>query len=116
MRKALVLSGLILLAAAPAFAADRCLGRVLNGECFGIVEPDLSDSWNFMSPADTFLDNDYGVHTSPAPDVGIDGLEAYHRTSPIRRGGELRWADPDELEAIEKEQEEEEQGTFGLDE
>src|SRR5689334_22176851 len=78
--------------------ADRCVGSVVNGQCIGTVMPDYGNAWQNQRPADTFLDNQRGIHTLPPPDVGFEGNQFYNRMQPMPRGGQLRWADPNELE------------------
>ncbi len=84
--------------AVPAFAADRCIGATVNGECIGTVMPDYGNAWRNQRPPDTWVTPDQGLRTSPAPDVGSEGNQFYNRTHPMTRGGELRWYDPREME------------------
>lgn len=88
-----VAAGLAILCAAPAFAIDRCIGPVVNGECMGVVQEDP----RFGRPADTYLQDRRGLHTSPDLGPAFDGTQFLNRTHPIIRDGELRWADPHEL-------------------
>lgn len=100
LMKILLLAAFLALATTGSVAADECVGSVGSGACYGLVLPDLTN--RYEHPADTFLDRDHGIHTSPGPDFGFDGTQLYNRYIPVWRGGELRYADPKEIEELEE--------------
>lgn len=78
------------------WAANQCIGAVVNGQCVGTVMPDYTRP---LSPQQDFFTPDgRGIQSSPHPDFGFDGFQFHSRSKPVIRGGELRWVDPQELE------------------